>query len=96
MTITRRQVLIGSASILGYEAINRRGLAQSVAAVVAPPDFGPVPAAATSAAKDLYEKIGAGSWTELNHRLHTVNAEVQAHGLRHIPGVEGTLLTGYP
>jgi hypothetical protein len=25
-----------------------------------------------------------------------VNADIQAHGLRHIPGVEGTFLTGYP
>jgi len=96
MSITRRQVLIGSASILGYEAINRRSIAQSVAAAVAPPDFGPVPSATTSAAKALFEEIGAGSWTELNHRLHTVNADIQAHGLRHIPGVEGTFLTGYP
>ena len=25
-----------------------------------------------------------------------MNADIQAHGLRHIPGVEGTFLTGYP
>jgi len=96
MSISRRQLLIGSASILGCEAINRRSLAQSVAASVAPADFGPAPAASTHAAKTLYDEIGANSWTELNHRLRTVNADIQSHGLRHIPGVEGTFLTGYP
>jgi len=96
MTITRRQLLIGSASVLGYESINRRSLAQSVAAAVATPEFEPVPAAATSAAKAIFDEIGAGSWTELNHRLHTVNSDIQAHGLRHIPGIEGAFLTGYP
>jgi len=96
MTITRRQLLVGSASLLGGASLPLRGLAQSVAAAVSPPDFGPVPAASTPAAKALYDEIGAGSWTELNHRLHSVNADIQARGLRHIPGIEGTFLTGYP
>ena len=96
MTITRRQMLVGSASFFGCASMPLRGLAQSAAAVAAPPDLGPVPAASTPAAKALYGEIGASSWTELNHRLHAVNADIQAHGLRHIPGVEGTFLTGYP
>ncbi|MGD0903246.1 MAG: hypothetical protein ABR924_09925, partial [Terracidiphilus sp.] len=96
MTITRRQLLIGSASLLGSNSLPLRALAQSVAPAVPPADFGPVPAASTPAAKTLYSEIGSSEWTELNHRLHTVNADIQAHGLRHIPGVEGTFLTGYP
>jgi hypothetical protein len=96
MTITRRQLLIGSATLLGCESIPFRGFAQSIAGADAAPDFGLVPAAATPAAKALFEQIGASSWTELNHRLHSVNADIQARGLRHIPGVEGTFLTGYP
>jgi hypothetical protein len=96
MTITRRQLLIGSASLLGSNSLPLRALSQSVAPAVSPADFGPVPAASTPAAKTLYDQIGSSEWTELNHRLRTVNADIQAHGLRHIPGVEGTFLTGYP
>jgi len=96
MTITRRQLLAGSASLLGCASMPLRDLAQSVATAVSPPAFGPVPAASTPAAKALYAQIGASEWAELNHRLHAVNADIHAHGLRHIPGVEGTFLTGYP
>jgi hypothetical protein len=95
MPLTRRQLIIGSASLMGYQAILPRILAQSAAAATVP-GFGPVPAASTPAAKALYDQIGASSWTELNHRLHYVNADIQAHGLRSIPGVDGTFLTGYP
>lgn len=96
MTITRRQLLVGSAALLGSQAVPRRSLAQSVASAVSSPTFGPVPAASTAAAKALYGEIGAGEWTELNHRLRDVNDNIRIHGLRHIPGVEGTFLTGYP
>jgi putative isomerase len=96
MSLTRRSLLIGSASLVGYRSISRQGLAKSVAAAIAAPDFGPVPPATTSAAKTIYSEIGASSWTELNHRLQTVNIDIQAHGLRNITGVEGTFLTGYP
>jgi hypothetical protein len=96
MTISRRQLLVGSAALLGSQAVLRRGLAQTVAAAVSSPAFGPVPAASTAAARALYSEIGAGEWTELNHRLRAVNDDIRAHGLRHIPGVEGTFLTGYP
>ncbi|MGD0681737.1 MAG: trehalase family glycosidase [Terracidiphilus sp.] len=91
MSVTRRQLLLGTTTLLGSNSLPFRVLAQSVAA--ASPD---VPVATTSAAKALYDQIGAGSWSELNHRLHTVNADIKAHGLRHIPGVEGAFLTGYP
>jgi len=96
MFISRRHLLIGSATALGYESILRRGFAQSIPAAGLPPETGAVPVAATPAAKALYGKIGASAWMELNHRFYTVNADIQAHGLRHIPGIEGTFLTGYP
>jgi hypothetical protein len=96
MSITRRQLLIGSASVLGCESIGRRSLAQAVASPAFPFDFGPVAAPSTAAAKSLYDQIGAAGWTELNHRLQTVNADIETHGLRHIPGIDGTFLTGYP
>ena len=96
MGIARRQMLFGSASLLGYLSISRLGLAQAVAASAVPPSDEPVSPPVTAAAKTLYGDIGASSWTELNHRLRAVNADIQAHGLRHIPGVEGTFLTGYP
>jgi hypothetical protein len=96
MSITRRQLLIGLASVIGSRFIYLDGFAQSAASSVVTPEFGPVPAPSTQAAKALFNEIGAASWTELNHRLNTVNLDIQSHGLRHIPGVEGTFLTGYP
>ena len=96
MSIARRQLLIGLASVIGCRSIQRKGLAQSATSSVVTPDFGPVPAPSTQAAKALFNEIGATSWTELNHRLNIVNLDIQSHGLRHIPGIEGTFLTGYP
>jgi hypothetical protein len=96
MCIARRQMLVGSASLLGYLSISRLGLAQAVVPSAVPPSDAPILPPVTATAKTLYRDIGDGSWTELNHRLRAVNADIQAHGLRHIPGVEGTFLTGYP
>src|SRR5208283_3690729 len=96
ISVSRRMMLIGSASLLGYFSINHCSLAQGVAAAIAPGSDAPVPPPVTTAAKTLYRDIGASSWTELDHRLRAVNSDIQAHGLRHIPGVEGTFLTGYP
>ena len=96
MTVSRRSLVTGSAALVGYECINRRSLTQSVVTAISPPDFGPVPPPSTTAAKALFNDIGASTWTELNRRLQTVNADIEEYGLRHIPGVEGTFLTGYP
>jgi hypothetical protein len=90
-------MLVGSASLLGHEFISRQTLAQAVAALASTsPNDTPIAPPATAAAKTLFNDIGASSWTELNHRLRAVNSDIQANGLRHIPGVEGTFLTGYP
>ncbi len=100
MTITRRTVLTASASLAGFAALQRFGIAQSAAAAASntptADNFAPVSSPATEAAKALYADIGPDAWVELNHRLRTVNDDLVAHGLRHIPGVEGTFLTGYP
>ena len=97
MTITRRNVLTASATLAGFAALNRLGLAQ-MGATTAPAQriFPPVSPPATPAAKALYADIGATAWTEFNHRLQTVNGDLVAQGMRHIPGVAGTFLTGYP
>jgi putative isomerase len=92
MSVTRRQLLIGTATLFGSNSLPLRALAQSVAGAASPD----VPAATTPASKALFDQIGASNWSELNHRLRTVNTDIKAHGLRHIPGVEGTFLTGYP
>jgi len=101
MSLTRRNVLTASAQLAGYAALSKFGLgsalAQAPALAEAPaPDWGPAPPPATAAAKALFAQIGAAKYTELNHRLRTVNADIVARGLRHIPGVDGTFLTGYP
>ncbi len=97
MTITRRNVLSASATLAGFAALNRFGLAQmGAASAPAQRVFPPVATPATPAAKALYADIGANAWTELNHRLQTVNADLVSQGMRHIPGVAGTFLTGYP
>ena len=67
------------------------GLAQAVAG-----DAGAVAAPVTAAAKALYADIGAAGWAELNRRLRTVNDDLVTNGMRHLPRVEGTFLTGYP
>ena len=96
--ISRRNVLTTSASLAGLATLNRLGLAQygrqPVAA--ATPDTSPVAPPATAIAKALYADIGADAWTQLIHRLKATNADLISQGLRHIPGVQGTFLTGYP
>jgi hypothetical protein len=89
-------MLVGSASLLGHEFISRQSLAQAVATAASTAGDTPVAPPSTAAAKTLNNEIGASSWTELNHRLRAVNFDIQTHGLRQIPGVEGTFLTGYP
>jgi hypothetical protein len=96
MSITRRSLLLGSGSILGGHIMRRNALAQTAGGPAASQDSSPVPPPTTPAAKALYKQIGAESWAALDHRLNTVNADIQERGLRHIPGVEGTFLTGYP
>jgi hypothetical protein len=96
MAITRRKMITGTATLAGLAAMRGNGLAQTVVNAVMPPDFGAVPVAETAAAKALYADIGADSWAVLNRRVQTVNNDLKANGLRHIPGVDGTFLTGYP
>ena len=50
----------------------------------------------TAAGRAFAAAIGEKTWADLRQRLATVNADIRAHGLRTIPGVKATLLTGYP
>jgi hypothetical protein len=50
----------------------------------------------TQAGKAFVAGIGADRWAALPARLQAVNADIRASGLRTIPGVKSTLLTGYP
>ena len=88
MSLTRRSFVGGAASALGLAATVRSGWTQ-----VASPGLSIPPTAAGRAfAKAVGEKI----WGDLPPRLAAVNADIRAHGLRTIPGVNATLLTGYP
>jgi hypothetical protein len=91
MSLTRRNILTSSGSLAGYAMLERLGFASvfsDAGAAVAPPK--------TAAAKALFADIGPDAWAELSRRLRVVNDDVVANGLRHIPGVQGTFLTGYP
>jgi putative isomerase len=92
MNVSRRNVLATTGSLAGFAALNRLGLAQAVGVTddvaILPPK--------TAAAKALYADIGAAEWAELQRRLRTVNKDLVEFGMRHIRGVKGTLLTGYP
>lgn len=93
MAMTRRNLLATSGSLAGYAALHKLGLAQAVASeAVAEVILQPK----TAAAKALYADIGPVAWAELQRRLRTVNDDLVQHGMRHIPGVQGTFLTGYP
>ena len=90
MSRTRRSFVGGAAGVLGMTAAWRTGWAQAAAM----PETGAAPP--TAAGKAFAAAIGEKTWTDLRQRLVTVNADIRAHGLRTIPGVEATLLTGYP
>ena len=88
MSLTRRSFVGGAASALGLAATARGGWAL----VASPGLLVPPTAAGRAFAKAIGEKI----WADLPPRLAAVNADLRAHGLRTIPGVNATLLTGYP
>jgi len=92
MSISRRDFVAASASLLAISLAARAGLPQSAP----PPDASPGAPPATPAARALSLQIGQPAWTELHRRLVTVNEDIRTRGLRTIDGVEGTLLTGYP
>jgi len=96
MPFTRRDLLLGSAAFIGFESLHNRAWSQTSAPMVSPTDLANAPLPNSSAAKTLYKEIGERNWEELSNRLHTVNANIKNLGLRHIPGFEGTFLTGYP
>jgi len=87
MAMTRRTFLGASVSALSMAAGGR--LAGAI-----PNSHGMMPP--TQVGKEFRAAIGAKTYTELLQRLATMNEDVRTHGLRTIPGVNATLLTGYP
>jgi putative isomerase len=97
MSLTRRKLLTRSGSLAGYAALQRLGFALPISQAASPATANAVAAApATAAAKALFADVGADAWAELHRRLGTLNDDIVSSGLRHIRGVEGTFLTGYP
>ena len=112
MHLTRRHLLSSSVSLASLAALEplaaRLGLAQTATqtptqaqppqrAFPPPPvDNTPPTPPSTRAAKALYAAVGADAYNQVQNRMRVVNLDVVAHGLRHIPNIEGTLLTGYP
>jgi putative isomerase len=96
--ISRRNVLTTSASLAGLATLNRLGLAQYGRPEVTfpAPDTSPVALPSTAIAKQLYADIGPDAWTQLIHRLNGTNKDLVTQGLRHVNGIQGLLLTGYP
>jgi hypothetical protein len=84
--VTRRSFLLTSASAAGFAILNRPLLAQ-----MSLPGLSSDPAALA-----LEKAIGRRELTDLESRFRTVNDDICARGLRSIPGISGTFLTGYP
>ena len=83
---TRRAFLLTSASAAGLAVLNR-----SVFGQMSSPGLSSDPAAAA-----LSQYLGRQKLLELEGRFRMVNDDICARGLRSIPGVTGTFLTGYP
>jgi hypothetical protein len=96
MLTNRREFLASSASLVGLSAVAGAALSQTTTPATTPPAAEAALPPSTAAAKSLYADIGDASWSELHRRLITVNDDIRANGLRNIPGVKETLLTGYP
>jgi hypothetical protein len=96
MVIHRREFLAASASLIGLAAVGRSAFSQSTMPATGPAAEQSVPLPATPATNLLYTEIGDPAWIELHHRLLTTNGDIRSRGLRNIPGVKATLLTGYP
>jgi hypothetical protein len=91
--ITRRAFLRGSAAVAGLAVVNKSGFAQALAPSAGFP--GPrYPASAGG--RDFLQSIGEENYDKLYLRLMKANDDIVAHGLRRMPGIKGTLLTGYP
>ncbi len=89
MPLTRRRFVSRTIGALGAAAAAQQGWGQAAALVAS--DTPP-----TAAGRAFAAAIGQKTFDDLRQRLAAVNADLRAHGLRTIPGVNATLLTGYP
>ncbi len=88
MSLTRRSFVGGAASAIGLAATARTCWTQAASPnLLIPP---------TAAGKAFAKAIGEKIWSDLPPRLVATNADIRKNGLRTIPGVDATLLTGYP
>jgi mannosylglycerate hydrolase MGH1-like protein len=88
MSLTRRSFVGGAASAIGLAATARTGWPQTASpSLTIPP---------TAAGKAFAKAVGSKIWSDLPPRLAATNADIRKNGLRTIPGVDATLLTGYP
>ncbi len=87
MSMARRGFITASAGLLTTALIPAGGRAAIAPSGQIPP---------TQAGKAFAVSIGADRWAALPSRLQAVNADIRSNGLRTIPGVKATLLTGYP
>jgi hypothetical protein len=85
--ITRRDFLRGSASLAGLAALGGRAWADAGIGTSGPN---------TPGGRAFRDAIGEANWQLLIPRLDKTNRDIRARGLRRIPGVDATLLTGYP
>jgi putative isomerase len=83
--LTRRDFIHGSGALAGLAAVGGVSFAQGT------PD-----PAASQGGQTFAEAIGSEKLEQLKTRLQTVNNDILVHGLRRMPGIKGTLLTGYP
>ncbi len=80
--LTRRDFIHGSGALAGLAAVGGTSLAQNLAD--------------EAGGRSFAEAIGPEKLDLLKVRLRAVNDDILAHGLRRMPGIKGTLLTGYP
>jgi neutral trehalase len=88
MPLTRRSFVRTAAGTLGLAATARTGWTQAASpSLTVPP---------TAAGQAFAKAVGSKIWSDLPPRLAATNADLRKNGLRTIPGVDATLLTGYP
>ncbi len=91
--MTRRNFLRGSAAFAGLASFGRTGFAQALAA---DPGLAVSKIPTSAGGRAFLQAIGTTNFDLLSARLRKTNDDIVAHGLRTIPGVKATLLTGYP
>jgi putative isomerase len=83
--LTRRDFIHGSGALAGLAAVGGISYAED-----------PAGGSGGPGGQTFAQAIGTEKLQLLKGRLQAVNDDILAHGLRRMPGIKGTLLTGYP